>query len=356
MLLSVRNGHLWLPRPYGHPEPEKELQNLIDRHPSILDAVPRLNGQDKSLYIVARELKVSSGRLDFFAIDAEGSLYVIETKLAENPELRRAVIGQVMEYASNLRDMGYDTFRAGLSCDLETTLAEHFSDESEDSEESLSASEYERVIRANLEAGVFNIVVVTNNINFEIQKLFNYIDEVTRDSLNFIVLEVNKYDVGREIYIHSGVVWAAKYIRSLFSRKTIKESEYIKSKTPHVREIIAFIDEWCNKRELQKVQRTKGIAWGPPSGGSIFVSNDWLNTNWSTFKATQTETLKVTKARQLDLAVHEGFQVRRGKHGGMKVALDNSITIEIAEKFLNLSLVVIEKARDEFEKERRTIA
>jgi hypothetical protein len=46
-------------------------------------------------------VSIGSWSLDHLLVDQEGILTLVETKLAENPESRREVIGQVLEYAAN---------------------------------------------------------------------------------------------------------------------------------------------------------------------------------------------------------------------------------------------------------------
>jgi hypothetical protein len=40
-----------------------------------------------------------SGSTDLVGVDAQGNILIVETKLARNGEIRRKVIGQVLEYA-----------------------------------------------------------------------------------------------------------------------------------------------------------------------------------------------------------------------------------------------------------------
>jgi hypothetical protein len=41
-------------------------------------------------------------------VDAQGNILIVETKLARNGEIRRKVIGQVLEYAAYLWGMSFD--------------------------------------------------------------------------------------------------------------------------------------------------------------------------------------------------------------------------------------------------------
>lgn len=59
---------------------ERNLQDYICSHP---EAIPV---EDKRLLVVARELQTESGAIDAFAVDEDGDLYVVETKLYKNTD------------------------------------------------------------------------------------------------------------------------------------------------------------------------------------------------------------------------------------------------------------------------------
>lgn len=324
---------------------EKELQDLIEKQPQILNPIADLNRPGGSLMILGREFSVQSGAIDFLACDVDANLVLIETKMAENPELRRMVIGQIMEYSSNLRDMPFATWR--IRCEqylrrpLDAAVQQFFTSELSETGGSSDASAFVDQLQRNLQEGQLSIAVITNRINFEIQRLFSFLDEKTSDTLNFIVIEVNKYDLGGKTYVHANVVWAAKYIRSLFSRKMISEDKYLQSKTILIRDIIGTIDRWCTDRGMQKVPTTKGISWKIETGGSIYVSNDWLDTNWSTIQA-DSEEIRRVKMEQIKMARSAGFQIHSGKHGGFRTMLNESLTMETAIRFLELAYAVLE--------------
>ena len=51
-----------------------------------------------------------SGSTDLLGVDSDGNVYIVECKLASNSEIRRKVIGQVLEYAVVLWNMPYEDF------------------------------------------------------------------------------------------------------------------------------------------------------------------------------------------------------------------------------------------------------
>lgn len=86
---------------------EDWLQGLIDRHPGLLPIAEIEPGLAEAV-AVCRELPVASGYVDHLLLTPEGGIVLVETKLWRNPEARRAVIGQILDYASDLSELDYE--------------------------------------------------------------------------------------------------------------------------------------------------------------------------------------------------------------------------------------------------------
>ena len=77
---------------------ESELQDLLEKYPSIIPMEEI--GEESQLTLIGREVNLPSGSIDLLYVDNDGVLTLVETKLAKNPEARRTVVGQIIEYAS----------------------------------------------------------------------------------------------------------------------------------------------------------------------------------------------------------------------------------------------------------------
>jgi hypothetical protein len=76
---------------------EKHLQELLAGDPA---RVPGVTVEANAV----EELPTAAGPVDVCIIDVDGSLTVVECKLASNSEKRRMVIGQVIDYAAAIWD------------------------------------------------------------------------------------------------------------------------------------------------------------------------------------------------------------------------------------------------------------
>jgi RecB family endonuclease NucS len=76
-------------------ENERELQQLVSDSPELVGTAGAV--------VALREFPLrAAGTLDVLIIDAGGGLTLVEAKLNRNPDIRRAVVGQLLGYAGGL--------------------------------------------------------------------------------------------------------------------------------------------------------------------------------------------------------------------------------------------------------------
>jgi hypothetical protein len=80
-------------------EKEDYLQAYVYGNP---DSIPIYEiKKDKKFLVVAREYETVSGPIDALAVDADGDIYIVETKLYKNPD-KRKVIAQALDYGASI--------------------------------------------------------------------------------------------------------------------------------------------------------------------------------------------------------------------------------------------------------------
>jgi hypothetical protein len=93
---------------------EAWLQEALKQHPELL-LVDRLDPHADAPVFVAAELDtLGQGTLDLLYLDLSGVLTLVETKLARNPELRRQVMSQIIDYACVLCRLTYEQIQESL--------------------------------------------------------------------------------------------------------------------------------------------------------------------------------------------------------------------------------------------------
>lgn len=152
-------------------ENESHLQDLLAGDPSRIPGV--------SQAVAARELFTSAGPIDVVAIQIDGSITVIECKLASSSEKRRMVLGQVVDYASAIWRDGTDAFLAAWEARTKTRLAE------------VLGQEAVSKLRENIEVGRIHLCLVVDAIDDDLQRLIEYLNLISRPDVSATALQLS---------------------------------------------------------------------------------------------------------------------------------------------------------------------
>ena len=81
---------------------EEALQTLIAKQPNIINGrqIEPGSADPPRFVLLRREMPIGDWSLDHLLVDQRGGPTFVEAKLIENPEARRAVIGQVLDYVA----------------------------------------------------------------------------------------------------------------------------------------------------------------------------------------------------------------------------------------------------------------
>ncbi|MES0139390.1 hypothetical protein NKJ88_31295 [Mesorhizobium sp. M0016] len=106
-----------------HANDERWLQDLLFRHPALIVA-DRLDGGLGEVVPLCRKLAIPRAGATVFAdvlgVARTGRLVIIECKLWRNPQARREVLAQILEYAALLRRWSFGDLTAGIKRKLAT--------------------------------------------------------------------------------------------------------------------------------------------------------------------------------------------------------------------------------------------
>jgi hypothetical protein len=85
---------------------EDWLQELLFQHAELLP-FEELDPLFRNSAPLAREVETGKGPVDIVYVNSDGLLTLVETKLWRNPEARRAVVAQLINYAAAMSKMTY---------------------------------------------------------------------------------------------------------------------------------------------------------------------------------------------------------------------------------------------------------
>ena len=99
---------------------EAFLQELLFRFPETLPT-DAIDAAYAGAVPVCRELTTPAGYVDALYVNPLGRLTLAEFKLWRNPQARREVIGQILDYAKELASWGYEDLQREVSKTLKRT-------------------------------------------------------------------------------------------------------------------------------------------------------------------------------------------------------------------------------------------
>lgn len=170
---------------------EDWIKDICFRSPNLLpleEIEPVFNG----MIPICRELFVESGSVDLVFINESGFITIGECKLWRNPEARRKVIGQILDYAKDIAKWDYSKFekeclkaRKGD----EKTLYDVIQSICPDIDESTFIDN----IQKNLSKGRFLLALIGDGIRENMEELVKYIHREGNLNFTLTLIEVPVY-------------------------------------------------------------------------------------------------------------------------------------------------------------------
>lgn len=175
------------------------MQRLLHGHPEILP-VQEIEAGFAPLIPVGREIGVAAGSIDNLFVSPEGYLTLVETKLWRNPEARREVVGQILDYAKDMarwsytdldqRIRAYQQLATGNVAGLVDTVKKYYAlDEAE-----------ERIfidnVSKNLRRGRFLLLIVGDGIRESVEEMVEYLSRSPQLYFTLALIELQVFQVG----------------------------------------------------------------------------------------------------------------------------------------------------------------
>jgi hypothetical protein len=202
MLLDEDGDPRVIPRvPEGVARREHRLRDLIFDHPGAMP-IHSLDPSYGRVFTVARELTIRGvGFVDVLLADEWGRLVLIECKLWRNPQARREVVGQILDYARELSRYGYEDLQRQMSVAARRSGNVLF-ELAREAGGQLSEADFVDRVERDLAAGRFLLLVVGDGISEGTRRIGEYLSDQPGLAFNFGLIEMAEYrytdESGRE--------------------------------------------------------------------------------------------------------------------------------------------------------------
>jgi hypothetical protein len=183
-------GGQWSPlKPAAYPA-EAALHDLVQKAPQMLP----LAGSPR-LAVLGREVRLGTGSADLLAVESTGRLVVIEVKLAENAESRRAVVAQVLSYAGYLQGLDPEQLESQiLGRHLEAGGSVLAAVQAAGHQDAVDPEDFRKGLARSLADGSFRLVIVLDSAPDELVQVVGYLQSIT-DKIDIDLVAVAVYDV-----------------------------------------------------------------------------------------------------------------------------------------------------------------
>jgi len=203
---------------------EAWLQELLRQHSDILP-VAEIEPVFYPLISIGREVITETGVIDNLFISPRGYLVLVETKLWRNPQAKREVVAQAIDYASSLSKWNYGR----LNHAVREYLAKYENvdrDLVDWVEDQLGPVEggrhfFEDTVTKNLRLGRFLTLIVGDRIRQSLIEMLNYVNKYPHLATDVALVELQCYRWRQESD------WPLLVIPSIVARTEIVERSVI---------------------------------------------------------------------------------------------------------------------------------
>ena len=195
ILVRKKKGGEWEKVTERKFENEAALQTILYHSPEIIP-FGELGILKPRLFVKEAGLP-GSGNTDLIGVDEKGGITIIECKLAVNREIRRQVIGQVLEYAAYLWQMDYDQFD-DVCYKAEKWTDKHLMDiireQIGDTVEGWSEKDFIDNITSTLDKGDFPLIIAVDALNDELKRIIEFLNSRGEGAPKIHAVEISQFE------------------------------------------------------------------------------------------------------------------------------------------------------------------
>jgi len=184
---------------------ERWLQKLISCYPNVLP-IEQIEPALTPAIPICLELPLASGYVDNLFATPAGDLIVVETKLFRNPDARRKVVTQIIDYAKDLSSLSYETLnKAVLKAEAADGNGGHppyglfEAIASVAGQEDVAEERFIDAISRNLERGRFLLLVTGDGIQEGVQNIAAFLQQHAGMHFTLGLVELAIFELPSEI-------------------------------------------------------------------------------------------------------------------------------------------------------------
>ena len=170
---------------------EDDLQKLFFRFPETLP-IAAIDATYAGAVPICQELRTPAGFVDALYVNALGQITLTEFKLWRNPQSRREVIGQILDYAKELASWGYEDLQRQVSIALNKSGNILYSLVDAHSP-GIDEAEFVDNVTRHLRRGEFLLLIVGDGIQEGVANIVDFVQRHSGLHFNLALVEAALY-------------------------------------------------------------------------------------------------------------------------------------------------------------------
>ena len=203
---------------------EESLARLLFRFPGSLP-VGAVDAAYSDPVPICRELRTKAGRVDALYINELGRLIVAEFKLWRNPDARRVVIGQILDYTKELASWTYTDLQREVSKALGRKGNIPFDLVRERAPE-LDEVQFVDSVTRHLKRGEFLLLIIGDGIREDVEHIVQFVQSYSGLHFNLALVEAALYrDTRDRIIVHPRVLARTEVVHRIVVEGSVVEDK-----------------------------------------------------------------------------------------------------------------------------------
>ena len=160
-------------KPVSEPVNEAYIQKLVHQHPACLP-IGEIDAMFSGAVPICTELNTPAGAIDIFMVTPSGLPVLVECKLWRNPEARREVVSQILDYAKELTRWSSSDVQREVSRRLKRD-GNPLLEKVREIDPEVDEIKFNDALTANLRRGRFLLLIVGDGIREGVEAIAEYL-------------------------------------------------------------------------------------------------------------------------------------------------------------------------------------
>lgn len=202
---------------------ESKLDDLVVQQPSLLQ-IEQINIDFADPELVIPQFGVDGNWVDVLLVNKEGRITIVESKLQKNPEAKRKVFGQILDYATSIHNLDYETFSAKCAqfakhIDIPRGVDDPLTSMMEELCDGFDASAFRKKVTNGLELGRFLLIILGDEVHGELAEMVRFLTDHSELGFELAAVECMHFESKDQNQQHKIVV---PRVVEVFSREFIR--------------------------------------------------------------------------------------------------------------------------------------